>query len=324
MNANANRPYEIIVAEPIDPPFLAKLEEIGSVRVLSDSGPESLLSAVAGADALLVRAKAHITARIIEAAPKLKVIARASTTIDHIDLKAAQRRNIRIVYAPHVAVASTAEFTLALILALNRRLFHFDRQVRDGQFDALRKPSGGEMGRRTLGLLGVDPVGERLDRMCRAAFDMPVIYHDPIGAKLTDSPASAVSLDELLARCDVLSVHLSSATDPKGLLSAERIARLKPTAIVVNTSRGNAIDTVALARALTRKHIAGAALDVFETEPLPADHPLRSAPNCILTPRIAGVTLDASAERFSVADDVIRVLRGEAPKHPYEIREAKL
>jgi phosphoglycerate dehydrogenase-like enzyme len=319
----ATRPYEIVVAEPFDPPFLAKLEQVGTVRVLPDSGPESLLAAVANADALLVRTKAHITARIIDSAPRLKVIARASPTIDHIDLKAVQRRNIQVVYAPQVGVRSAAEFALAQILALHRRLFQFDGQLREGQYDTLRKPAVGEMGGRTLGLLGVDPAGELLAAMCRAAFDMAVICHDPGGAQLGGFPDSSIGMDELLARCDILSVHLSTASDVKGLLGADRIARLKPATIVVNTSRGNAIDTVALAKALARKHIAGAALDVFEIEPLPADHPLRSAPNCILTPRVAGLTLDASAERFSVADDVIRILRGEAPRHPYQVSDEK-
>ena len=119
---------------------------------------------------LLVRSKAHVTARIIDAAPNLKVIGRASATADHIDLRAARRRNIHVVYAPQVAVSSTAEFTLAMIMALHRRLLFFDRQIREGQFDALRTPAGREMSRETLALWGLDPIAERLGVLCTAAF----------------------------------------------------------------------------------------------------------------------------------------------------------
>lgn len=313
-----SRPYEVVVAEPYDPPAIAHLEQFARVNVLPDSGPDTLLAAVGQADALLIRAKAHITARIIDAAPRLKVIARASPTVDHIDLRAVQRRNISVVYAPHVAVTSTAEFTLAMILALHRRILFFDHQVRQGKFDVLRQPAGRELGHQTLGLLGIDPVAEVLGRMCSAAFALPIIFHDPAGCVPTDFQAKAVDLDELLASCDILSIHLPLTPATKGLLNAQRIARLKPTAIIVNTARGAIIDNIALAQALRKRQIAGAALDVFDIEPLPADHPLRFASNCILTPHVAGATLDASAQRFNVAEDVIRVLRGEPPRHLFE------
>jgi D-3-phosphoglycerate dehydrogenase len=162
--------YEIVVAEPYSPEAISRLEQIGKVKVLLDAAPETLMAALTTADALLVRSKAHVTARIIDAAPNLKVIGRASSTADHIDLRAARRRNIHVVYAPQVAVTSTAEFTLSLIIALHRRLLFLDRQLREGQFDALRAPVGREMSRETLGLWGLDPIAERLGKLCTAAF----------------------------------------------------------------------------------------------------------------------------------------------------------
>lgn len=312
------RPYRIVVAEPYDSAALARLQEIGEVTVLADSAPESLLAAVPNADALCVRAEAHVTARIIEAGNNLKVIARASPTVDHIDLRAARKRSIPVVYAPHIAVASTAEFTLALILSAHRRVSYFDRQMREGKFDALRSPAGHELSNYKLGFLGVDPVAESLGRICSTALGMPILYHDPSGRTPTDFSGTPRTLDELLNEADILSLHLPAAPATKGILNAARIALLKHSAIVVNTCRGSLIDTTALAQALKRRAIGGAALDVFETEPLPNDHPIRHAPNCTLTPHVAGATLDASAERFNVAEDVIRVLMGESPLHQFD------
>lgn len=313
-----SRPHQIVVAEPFDSTAVARLEAIGKVNILEDSAPETLINAIPAADALLVRSKAHVTARIINAAPRLKVIGRASPSIDHIDLRAARQRNISIVYAPHAAVTSTAEFTLALILAVSRRIPFYDRRLRDGKSDAARGPSGHEMGHQTLGLLGIDPVAEKLGRMCRAAFGSHILYHDPAGREPTDLEALAVDLDTLLGESDILSVHLPLSPNTRRMLNTERIAKLKPTAVVVNASRGAVIDTEALANALRNRQIAGAALDVFETEPLPANHPLQQAQNCILTPHVAGSTLDASASRFNVADDVVRVLEGKPPRYPLE------
>jgi D-3-phosphoglycerate dehydrogenase len=310
------KPYHIVVAEPFDPLAMAKLEEIGKVTVLTDSAPQTLLDAVSGADALLVRNKAHVTARIIDAAPKLKVIGRASPNIDHIDLKAARRRNISVVYAPHVAITSTAEFTLALILAVHRRICFYDAEFRDGKFETLRTPVGHEMGHLTMGFLGVDPVAEQLGRILTHGFKMRVIYHDPTGKTAHEFEGTSVSLEELLSSADVLSIHLTLSNQNRGIINADLLGKLKPSSILVNTSRGPLVDCTALAGVLRKKQIAGAALDVFDTEPLPGDHPLRRAPNCILTPHVAGATLDASAERFQVTEDVVRVLTGQAPRYP--------
>ena len=321
----SDRPLQIVVAEPFDDTAVIRLKEIGTVNVLGDSSPETLLAAVCEADALLVRSKTHVTARIIDAAPSLKVIGRASPTIDHIDLRAAQRRNISVVYAPHAAVTSTAEFTLTLMLTAQRRITYLNRQVREGQFDALRKPTGREMRNLTIGLLGFDAVAQKLAGMCTAAFSSRVICWSPPGGPpeglVRESLLAPVELDELLAQSDILSVHLASTRETHHLLNAERMAKMKNTAILVNTSRGPIIDTMALATALKDRVIAGAAVDVFEAEPLPANHPLRRAPSCILTPHIAGMTLDAAAGRFQVAEDVIRVLNGQVPLYPYDLSD---
>lgn len=309
------KPFRIVLAEPYAPEAVARLEKIGEVRLLDDSAPQTILAAVQDCDALLVRNKAHVTARIIEAAPNLKVIARASSNVDHIDLRAAGRKNISVVYAPHIAVTSTAQFALSLILTLYRRIPQYDRALRDGNFESLRSPQGHDLGRATIALLGIEPAGEHLARICRSAFASPVIYHDPLGRRPIDLNATEVPLDQLLAGADILSVHLPAQPETRQFLSAERLARMKSTAILINVSRGTVVDTFALANALRKGQLAGAGLDVFEIEPLPLQHPIRRAPNCILTPHVAGATLDAADDRYRVTEDVVRILQGEQPHH---------
>jgi len=316
------KPFRIVVAEPYAPEALAGLEEVGEVTVLKNPAPQTLIAALHDADALLIRAKAHVTARIIESAPRLKVIGRASPTMDHVDLRAAGNREIRVVYSPHAAVRSSAEFTLGLILALHRRILSYDRQVREGQFETLRQPAGRELGQCTVGLLGVHRVAEELGRMIASAFGSRIIYHDPAGRAFDTIEAEAVGLEALLEQADVVSVHLRPTSQTKRLLNADCFAKMKSSAILVNTSRGIVVDTEALAVALKKRYLAGAALDVFETEPLPPDHPLRRAPNCILTPHVAGATLDAASRRFQVAQDVVRVLKGEPPRYPFTMPPA--
>jgi phosphoglycerate dehydrogenase-like enzyme len=134
------------------------------------------------------------------------------------------------------------------------------------------------MSHETLGLWGLDPIAERLGVLCSAAFGLRILYHDPASRDPVDFKGEAVDLDRLLAESDFLSLHLPHSAENKGILNAQRLAKLKPTAVVVNTSRGSLIDTIALAQALKKGELAGAGLDVFEVEPLPADHPIRRAP----------------------------------------------
>jgi len=303
----------IVVAESFDPVAVDRLRSVGQVQILEDSSPGAILAAVSEADALLVRNRAHVTARIIDAAPRLKVIGRAAPNIDHIDLRAARRRNISVVYTPHMAVSSTAEFTLAMILSLHRRIPTFNRLIREGHFETIRKAEGRELGQSTIGFLGIDPVAERLGAILKSAFGPRMIHHDPSGRTPVEFSSAPVSLDVLLGDSDILTVHLSLTAETRGLLNAARIAKMRPTAIVVNTSRGGVIDTAALAYALQTKRLGAAGLDVFEVEPLPNDHPIRRAPNCVLTPHVAAATVDAAASRFQVTEDVIRVLCGQPP-----------
>lgn len=309
-------PLRIVVAEPYSEDAIARLEEVGQVQVLTDSSPDSLISALENAHALLVRAKAHVTARVINAAPHLKVIGRASPTVDHIDLRAAGRRDIRVVYSPTAAVNSCAEFALAMLLSLRRRLAYYDQQLRNGKFDALRSPTEFSIHASRIGILGVDAVAEQFGSALQHGFGCRPMIHDPSGRVAESFEADCVDLETLLRESDALCVFLKPHRDTRGFLSADRIALMRPTSLLVNLSRG-VVDTTALAAALSERRIAGAALDAYESDPLATDHPIRKAPNCILTPHIAGMTIDAIEGRYGVAEDVIRVLKGASPHHEY-------
>lgn len=309
-------PFRIVVAEPYSKEAIARLEEVGQVEILTDSSPDALIAALENAHALLVRAKAHVTARVINAAPHLKVIGRASPTVDHIDLRAAGRRDIRVVYSPTAAVNSCAEFALAMLLALRRRLSFYDQQLRQGKFDALRLPTEFSIGATCVGILGVDAVAEQFGRALQSAFGCRILVHDPLGARPESFEADAVDLETLLHASDAVCVFLKPHRDTRGFLNAERLGLMRPTSLLVNLSRG-VVDTTALAAALAERRIAGAALDAYESDPLASDHPIRRAPNCILTPHVAGVTIDAVEGRYGVAEDVIRVLKGAAPHHEF-------
>ena len=269
---------------------------------LADPSPDKLAEAVRDADALVVRMRAHVTARIIENAPKLRVIGRAGASLDHIDVRAALKRNITVVHAPTAAVRSVAEFAVALMLACLRRITWYDRRVREGQFESLRAPYGHEFRHLTIGLLGDGPVADEVARICHDGFGATQLAHVPDAAEPVPSGATPVSLAELLSRSDALSIHISAGERWNGLVGVEQLARMKPSAVLVNTSRGNVVDNAALAEALKTHRLAGAAIDVFDAEPPGAEHPLRNAPNCILTPHIAAATQDVTDGYFGLAE----------------------
>jgi len=310
---------KIVVAEPYSETALERLRQVGNVVVLPESSPDALLAEIDTARALLVRAKAHVTARIIDAAPELKVIGRASPTVDHIDLRAARRKSISVVYSPNAAVESSAEFVVGLLLTHRRRIPFLDLQVRGGKFENLRRPMGYRLGLSTIGFLGMDAVGQRVAEVLHCGFE-PKLMCLPLEDS-TSLPDCVTEVDEatLLERSDVICVFAAMTRKYKHFINAERLARMRSSAMIINTSKGAIIDTTALAAALEARQIGGAALDVFENEPLPGNHPIRKAPNCLLTPHVAGATLDAVEGRYDVADDVIRILRGESPSYPADL-----
>ncbi len=252
----------------------------------------------------IMRERMALPRSMIEALPRLKLIAVTGSHTQVIDVAAAQARGVPVTLTAPRASNSAAELTWAMVLALARKITLEDRNMREGRWQT---SVGFRLEGRTLGLMGLGTLGARVARYGQA-FDMKVIAWsanlDPQRAR--DLGVEPVTKDELLRRSDVVSIHLKLGPRSRGLIGAPELAAMKRSAVLVNTSRSAIIDQEALAQALRDGVIAGAALDVFEPEPLPANHTVRSLPNTVLTPHIGFVTEESYREFFAgVVDSIV-------------------
>ena len=288
-------PDRIVVSDKLGAAGLDILRGIAGYEVtdVAGKGPEALDAVLGDAVALVVRSETKVTAAMIGKAPRLKVIGRAGMGVDTIDVEEASRRKIAVLTAPGANSNSVAEFTFGLLLAVARKVSASAASLAAGKWD--RKAfEGTELRGKTLGLIGVGRIGGIVGSI-GAGFGMTVIGTDPrctpeqskaLGAEL-------VSLDELLRRADVVSLHAKLTPETKHLLNEERLRAMKKGVLIVNTARGALIDDAALVQALKDGHVGGAALDVYDPEPLPADSVLRTAPNVVLTPHLAASAKEA-------------------------------
>lgn len=311
----------IVISEFMDQAGIAILRR--RAEVLYAPGlhrePVALRSALADADALVVRNETRVDRELLRAATRLRVVGRLGSGLDNVDLRAAAELGIPVVYAPEAGSDSVAEFTLALLLCLARRIPAADRDTRQGGW-AREAFMGTDLAGKTLGVLGFGRIGRRV-AVRASALGMEVLaYHprlppgDPAWRRWRARP---VGERELFARADALAVHLPLTPETQGYLNRERLAWLKPGALLVSVGRGEVVDEAALAEALRAGHLAGAALDVRTREPPPQPDPLAELPNTILTPHIAAFTAEAQRRAaLTVARDVLRVLEGRTPLWP--------
>jgi D-3-phosphoglycerate dehydrogenase len=262
-----------------------------TVDTKSGRTPEALAKNLADADALIVRSATQVTASLIAAAPKLRVIARAGTGVDNVDVPAASARGILVMNAAGANSISVAELAIGLMLAMARQLPGADASMKQGVWDKKRF-MGSELRGKTLGVVGFGRIGREVAARARA-FDMQIVAYDPfIAARAADAVGvPLVALDDLLAKADFISLHVPALPETRHLINADRLARTKKGVRIVNTARGELIDDKALAAAITSGHVAGAALDVFDPEP-PTDWTLSKLPQVIATPHIAASTAE--------------------------------
>ncbi len=260
---------------------------------------EDLERALPGAHALIVRSETRVTAEVMAKAPELKVIARAGTGVDTIDVAAATRRGIAVMNAPGANTVSAAEHAFGLLLALVRHIPPAADSMRRGDWDRKRY-EGTELRGKTMGVVGLGRIGGHVANLARA-FGMSVVAHDPFlpDERAVELQVKLLSLDQLLKVADVVSLHLALTSDTHHLINAQRLALMKPTAMIINTARGELVEEAALAAAIKSKKLGGAAIDVFAVEPLPADSPLRGLDRVILTPHLAASTAEAQ-ERVAI------------------------
>ena len=306
----------IVVTEFMDERAVTRLRAAGHGvaydPALVDDAPR-LAREAATADALVVRNRTNVRGALLDAlSPRCRVVGRLGVGLDNIDVPACEARGIRVIPATGANAASVAEYVVATALMLLRGAYVHSAAVAHGHWPRQALSAGREAGGKTLGLLGFGSIGRATAALARAV-GLRVIAHDP--ALPRAHPAFAAhdvepaALDELFARADVLSLHVPLDAGTRGLVDAARLGAMKRGAVLINTARGGIVDETALVAALKSGQLGGAAIDVFDTEPLPSSPQFDGVPNLVLTPHIAGVTAEAN-ERVSllIADKLIEAL----------------
>lgn len=304
---------KIIISEFMDEAAVDQLR--ARFDVIYDAGlvdrPDDLLAAVAQADALIVRNRTQVNQALLAGASQLKAVGRLGVGLDNIDVPACEQRNIQVLPATGANALAVAEYVIASAMLLLRGAFSVSSEIAGGEWPRARLSDGRETGGKVLGLVGFGGIGRLAASLAQnlgmwvCAYDPALKDDDPIWQ---ESGVRPVSLDELLAQADVVSLHIPLLDSTRGLFDAARIAKMKPGAILVNTSRGGIVDEAALVSALKQGQLGGAALDVFEQEP-PTAQQFPHLPNLILTPHVAGVTAESN-QRVSqlIADRVSECL----------------
>lgn len=272
---------------------------------------DDMIALLAGKAAVIASSDPY-TAKVMDACPDLKIIARVGVGYDAVDVPAATERGIVVTTTPGCNHQSVAEFAMALMLQCARRLAENLTLARDGQWTWAQ---GYDLAGKTLGIVGLGTIGKEVAKRARA-FDMTVVAYDvkPDQAFADAHGVIFAELPDLLGRADYVTLHTNLNESSHHMMNAERLALMKPTAYLVNTSRGPVVDGRALYETLKAKKIAGAALDVFEVEPLDDDDPLRTLDNLYMTAHAAGASHDARrAGARMAAENVVRILAGEAP-----------
>jgi D-3-phosphoglycerate dehydrogenase len=271
---------------------------------------DDLKAAVGGYEGLIVRSAVKVTREIIEAGTKLKIIGRAGIGVDNIDVEAASRRGVIVMNAPLGNVTSAAEHAFALLMANARHIARADASMRAGKWERTSNV-GVELEGKTIGIVGLGKVGSQLARYAKA-FGMRVVAFDPllVRERAEVLGVELLEFDRLLAEADFVSLHLPLTEKTRGLFGAAAFRRMKKTARLVNSSRGGVVDEKALLEALRNREIAGAALDVFETEPPPKDHPLFGVDNVTVTPHLGASTEEAQLKvSMDIAEQFVDYFR---------------
>lgn len=302
----------ILATDPLDPAAAEALRKAGHEVVEKKLAPDELLKEIAKYDGLLVRSETKVTRAVIGVADRLKVVGRAGVGVDNIDVEAAKEKGIAVVNAPLAASNAVAELTFAHMLSLARMLPRADSTTRAGKWDK-KSLKGFELQGRTLGLLGVGRIGGRVAELSKA-FGMRVVAYDPYVSVEKAREMGVTKLDDprdVVQQSDFVSIHVPLTPETKHMVNAQLLAAFKPGSFVLNLSRGGIIDEAALHQAVKGGHLGGAALDVFETEPLTAS-PLFELPNVHLTPHLGASTKEAQEKAgVMVAEQVRKVLAGE-------------
>lgn len=304
----------IVVTEFMDEralPRLAAAHDLLYDPKLVDDAPR-LLAEAARADVLVVRNRTQVRGELLAALTRCRVVGRLGVGLDNIDVPGCQARGMQVIPATGANALSVAEYVVASAMLLLRGAYQSSAGVAAGAWPRNALSNGREVGGKTLGLIGFGSIGQLTARLARgvgmqvAAFDAMLDDDHPAYA---EAGARRAGLDEVITMSDVVSLHVPLVDSTRGLFSAARIATMKKGAVLINTARGGIVDEVALAASLKAGHLGGAAIDVFDTEPLPASPHFEGCPNLVLTPHIAGVSAESNERvSFLIADKVLEAL----------------
>ncbi len=305
----------IVITEFMDERAVAQLRAAHDVLYdakLVDDAPR-LLAEAAAADCIIVRNRTEVRGDLLAALKRCRVVGRLGVGLDNIDVPACEQRGMQVIPATGANALSVAEYVVATAMLLLRGSYQSTAAVAAGKWPRNALSNGRETAGKTLGLIGFGSIGQLTARLARG-LGMEVIAFDammPVGhPAFAECQTRGVGLDGLIKTADVISLHVPLVDSTRNLFNAERIAAMKPGAVLVNTARGGIVDDAALAAALKSGHLGGAAIDVFDTEPLPASAHFEGCPNLVLTPHIAGVTAEANERvSFLIADKVLEALQ---------------
>ncbi|MEM4246306.1 MAG: D-glycerate dehydrogenase [Candidatus Bathyarchaeia archaeon] len=296
------------------------LEQYADLRISDHGVPcpkDTLIRELSTADAVIADGLTRFDKEVLDASPRLKIIARYGVGYDNVDVSAATSKGIYVTFTPGVLSDAVAELTIGLMICLARKIPAAIDYVRSGSWkDGLHPfPLGYDLCAKTLGIVGLGRIGEEV-AMRANAFKMRLLYHDRVRKPDLEEAYGIVfvTLEEVLKRSDVVTLHLPLSPETERLIGMRELRMMKRTAYLINTSRGGVVDQQALTQAVKEGTIAGAALDVLETEPIPLNDPIRNLDNVIIVPHIGSATVETrNRMALTAAEDVIRVLKGEKP-----------
>jgi phosphoglycerate dehydrogenase-like enzyme len=308
----------VLVTEGSDAVPLNWLREQATVIEISSTDP-GFDAQLAKSQGMVVRTYTKVNAAMLDRAPNLKVVGRGGVGIENIDVAECRRRGVEVVFTPDANTLAVGDFVFGYLMQLLRPWAFFRENVYEPkEFKRIRDTvRGRQLNEMTIGILGMGRVGRRVGHIAANGFGMKVIYNDLLDvASQLDFPATAVDQLSLYRESDILSLHVDMRPGNENLVGSAQLSQMKSNAVLINTSRGEVLDAVALADTIRNKRLFGAAIDVFHPEPPPPDFPLLGLDNVLLTPHLAARTYTAIENMSWVVRDVMAVLRGEKPRYP--------
>ena len=314
----------VLLYEPIHEEGMKVLRSHAQPRIASAWDEDTIVREVQEAEGIIIRAHGSATARIMDAAPRLKVIGRHGVGIDNVDVEAATQRGIWVVNTPTAVTEPVAEHVVGMMIAVVKDFRNCDAETRRANWRYRNNVEGFNLAGKTLGVVGLGRIGYRTAEICHRGLGMKIVYHDVVPSVKAEQELGAqkMPLLRLLEISDVVTLHTPYLPQTHHLIGTEALRHMKPTAYLINAARGKVVDQDALVEALREKRIAGAALDVFELEPPDKDNPLFVLDNVLLTPHVASATTEALIGMSMVAKDVVAVIQGRRPEFPVNMPQS--